>query len=231
MERIKKTIGTIVVFVLFFLALFFLFTYSCNGIRRKSKTDKKATIKQTPFVKVKRWVDINNTTHNEYQVLLIEKQRIQLDSLSKLLKIKDKQLKSFTDLQWNFTLEDKWKIDTIYIDSSFKYTQFQWQDKWIFIKGDIGNTDSFSIKGIDSISISNYWKRKWFLGNKKHYIDISNSNPHISYSNLRSIELVDRKQKSRLSIGPYIGVGYNNLKLNRPTFSIGLSLNYQLIKL
>lgn len=213
-----------------------LFPWNCDNqdIANQSKdvSDKKIDLSQVQI-----WKDKYNNEHYKLERLQVDKSVLQVhaDSLAKLLKIKPKQVQSYTHIKSGVSLDQKLKseikYDTIWEDgfkTVIEYRPFSYNDKWIDIKGDIGKSDSIHIKGTDTLTKVNYWKRKWFLGTKHYYSDFSNSNPYIKIEGLKQVEV--KQTKSRWGIGPSIQM---SARLGTPIEfipTIGLSLQYNLIR-
>lgn len=227
---IRQKIGTVIAVV----AAVFLTIVCFKACSSKEKAKDKALSqydkvldKQIDMDGVKVWKDKYDNEHLRLEKIQIEKVVMEhyADSLASLLKIKPKQVQSVTNIKTQVELREKLVVDTVYIDSTKSYSTFKWSDKWMSIKGDIGKSDSIYISGVDTLTKTDYWKRKWFLGRKHYYTDISNQNPYIKLNGFKAVEL---KQKStpRLGIGPY--VGYDVLS-KKP--SVGISISYHLIRL
>lgn len=234
MQIIKKRVG-LTVSILGLLIIVLILLNTCNRIKTKVIVDQaitqsdKVERKQIDLQDVKIWKDKYNNEHLKLEVIKVQKIVMEhyADSLARLLKIKPKQIQSVANVKSSVELKEKLVVDTVYVDSTKSYSTFKWSDKWISIKGDIGNTDSISIVGIDTLTKIDYWKRNWILGKKRYYTDISNQNPHIKLTGFKSVEVIGKKEK-RLGIGPYIGLQFNGTTISP---SLGVALSYQLIKL
>lgn len=238
----RRKIGTIIAIVaivfLTFVCLKAYFDIKKNMANGKTVFQYDKVIeKQIDMEGVKVWMDKYNNEHLALESIKVKDVVMQLyaDSLAHLLNITAKQVQAISNIKTSMEFKNKLKVDTVYIDSTHQYQTFVWNDKWISIKGDIGNTDSILITGTDTLTKVDYWKRKWLLGAKHYYVDISNENPYIKLTGLKSVE-IQSKKKTRLGIGPYIGIGYNIngtnvIDFKKPQVSFGIGINYQLIKL
>lgn len=202
-------------------------------LEEKEKTDQK----KIDLSGTKEWKDKYDQTH-----LTLEKERLSkevfkksADSMAKLLKIKDNQIKQITHIKTQLEIQKQLnthiKVDSIIKDGEhayITYTEFNYKDKWIDIRGDVGRNDSIYIKGSDTLVRVDYVKRNWLLGKKRHYVDFTNKNPYIKIEGLKEIELKQNKEK--WSIGPFFGLGivYGQKIELKPT--IGVSLQYNIIK-
>lgn len=63
---------------------------------------------------------------------------------------------------------------------------------------------------------------------KKNNIYISSSNPYIKYNEISGFQVPKQKRK-RWSLGPSVNFGYDPIN-NKPSFSIGASVNYGIIQ-
>jgi len=198
----------------------------------KDVSDKKIDLSQVQI-----WKDKYNNEHFKSERLQVDKAVLQVhsDSLAKLLKIKSKQIQSYSFIKSGISIDKplttQTLTDTIYIDNTkqvVEYKTFAYNDKWIDIKGEVGRNDQIHISGSDTLTRVDYWKRKWALGKKHYYSDFSNKNPYIKIQGLKLVEsIVDKK---RFSIGPYVGVGYQFDDLSTPKIQFGLSVQYGLIQ-
>lgn len=191
--------------------------------------------KKLDLTSINEWKDKYNNTHKELSRIKVEKAVLQVyaDSIAHILGIKSKQIEEITGVATDINVDKPLvvirKVDTVYRDSIVyvAYDEFNYKDKWIDIKGDIGKTNSVQVSAKDTLTKVDYWKRNWFLGKKTYYSDFSNKNPYVDISGLKQVEL-DIKDK-RWSIGPYIGVGYD-VNESRPELNVGIGIQYGLIQ-
>jgi hypothetical protein len=191
--------------------------------------------------KIKTWVDKYGQEHNQVQNVLLQKEAVKkdLDSVTKLLNIKAKQVTSITRSKFQIEVHEKPTTDSVVEivpcpegDSISIVTEryFTWSDAWMSVSGRLGNSiDSVHVIGIDTLSIVNYWKRKWLLGPKHYYVDINNSNDHIKLTEYKGVQF--REKEKKWSVGPYVGVGVP-LSFKDPQFkiNIGISVQYSLFR-
>lgn len=95
---------------------------------------------------------------------LTDSSQIVIDSIKNLLRIKDKQLLSYTSII--ATLEDSLMVATNHGDSLYTF-----QDGLASMSFNLPN-EQFSFSYTAKIDYAEYWKRKWFLAPKKQYLDI-----------------------------------------------------------
>lgn len=197
---------------------------------------------------VKRWKDSYNQEHQVVRELTINKQAAELvlDSLSQLLKIKSKQIKSTSSTVINLQAGGRPIITPLQKDSNYNIkigditfsslpvTRLNWTDPkgYVQIGGVLftpNNQDTLWVKGTDTLNITRYWKRKWFLGPKQHYIDVSNSNPYISTNSYKGVQI--KESRKNWSVGPFMGIGYGErIEINKPSIVIGVGVQYSLFK-
>lgn len=232
------------------LILLFLSIRSCSNQRReKSSFEKLLNLTKDSLNKdVKFWKDKSNQEHATVERVKLEKEAMQYyaDSLAKVLKIKSKQVEEITTVKSKLKYSGKLSKDTVYRDSLvyIKDTSGNVVDSsitkiatrinfskidspWIKIKGSVGDRDSIEVSGIDTLVKVDYWKRKWLLGQKRYYSDITNKNPYIHIEGYRVVEL--RQARSPiLTIGPSIQLGYpiNNINWRKSQLQIGISIQY-----
>lgn len=95
---------------------------------------------------------------------LTDSSKIIIDSIKTLLKIKDRQLISYTSLI--ATLRDSLLVATNHGDSLWTY-----QDGLASMSFNLPR-EQFSFQYHAKIDYAEYWKRKWFLAPKRQYLDI-----------------------------------------------------------
>lgn len=198
MKNIIPYFLLICVLVLYAKELFF--KYKSERIREKPKTEITIEAEE-----VARQVDSQGAEHVIYKeaepiIKLIELQvedKAKVDSLLKLANIKDKQLRELqttvaTISEQNIELRKTVKgIDTIY----------EYHDKYLDLSFNRKSDDlvlgSFGYNLI--LNDLQYWKRDWFLGKKKGYIEVWSPD-------------------SRVRIN---GMGRVAIKQKTPTFNVG----------
>lgn len=139
--------------------------------------------------------------HAVAERILVEKYALQneLKWLSKELGIKPKQIKGTTKIVN--------EIDTFFSIDSF------YSDRYITI---VKTDSTVKLKLTDTLQVTDYWKRKWFLGSRKYYVDIKNSNPYVKTTSILAREI--KVKKPTILIGP--SINYNG------NLSVGFSILY-----
>ncbi|WP_437918598.1 hypothetical protein [Sphingobacterium sp. LRF_L2] len=112
--------------------------------------------------------------------------RNEVDSVKKLLKLKDKQLISYTSI--NTTIRDTVLIPILVGDTSYRYT-----DKYASIEHVLSKDSSkpgyFNFSYNADVNYAEYWKKKNFLSKKKHYIDFWISDPRATINGIKRVKI------------------------------------------
>lgn len=217
-----------------FIAVYFYFT--CNK--------KKDTIViDAPQSDVKYWKDKNDELHATVEAVKLEKKQLkhEVDSITNLIKIKQRQITGFSKtsneivvsvqphITDTFFVQKECKGDSVKVAEGYS---FAWKDEWMDISGKIGTgNDSIYIAGTDTISKTEYWKRSWFLGAKKNYIDIHNSNKHIKTKGYSGVQFIGRNKPYSVGIGVQVGYPVNQpIDFKKPTVSVGIAIQKTLFR-
>lgn len=198
---------------------------------------------------IKRWIDKYNNEHAiVLKMVAVNNTKSEyVDSLAVLLSIANKQIQSISVIKSKNQIDESLRTGIDYTDVKIKDTvikavnkiHFNWSDDWTEVSGVVGvesKGDSIHITSIDTLTGIDYWKRKKILGlrigSKVGYVDYSNANPHVKIVGGKKLDLHPPKQN--YSIGLSAGLGYNpfnaDFNINKPRFSIGLSISRNLIK-
>lgn len=148
-----------------------------------------------------------------------------IDSVTRVLNIKEKQLQQFITASTRTEGSVRIQVDTFYTDTTTLY-RFNYSDQWLYLDGAMDGGLFVNYKFTDSIIITQFWKRRWFLGRKQYYVDGYSLNPNTRFTGLSSVK-VGSKAPGRIGIGPYIGYGWNGAAW---TPSAGVSLHYSMIR-
>lgn len=229
----KNTIISIAVFTLLFI----------GAIAIKSCLDKQTTVKQVKSLvtgkidTVTQWVDADSQKHTKNEVYVVSLEAAlaakdgRIQQLKDKLHLRDNQIKDMIEVMSS----SSGTISTpvfVYIDSTrhdsagnpLRVQQFNYADEWIQEAGEISN----GIADIDytvkvPIELTTYWRRKWFLGKKKYYIDGTSKNPNVTINGLHEV-MIRQRIPGRFGIGPYIGVDGGG------KFSAGVALTWSLLR-
>ncbi len=186
--------------------------------------------------------DENGKLHGQVQTLTGDKDAYtalyqhNFDSLAKVLGVKSKNIISYnqTGMKDSSHFSTN-RIDTvpIYVKGkdgridTVKAYDISYNDQWMWFKGKLNNGNfSADYKITDSLTYVGYFKRTGFLGlgKKINYLDVSATNPNVSFTSMKNIVLTNEKP-NRISIGPYIGYDVFNRRI-----SAGVSIQYALIR-
>lgn len=246
---VKEAIGYIlgnkwvIILLLVLLAMFSFSTYFNNRLLKKDALAQAALYtdmqKKLTFYK-----DANDNYHARNARFEFDKKSYidahenEMDSMAKLLKIKTKQIDYFTKIASSNSGSVNTPLDTnkriVFIPGenrydTVEYYKFNYLDKWLTLDGIIDSgkiTANYTMK--DSLLIVGFTRREGFLnlGKKRAYIDVSSSNPNVTFSNLEHIELKDVKFK-KFSLGVGVYYGFNGQKF-QPV--IGLGVQYKIFE-
>lgn len=200
---------------------------------------------------MKTYVDENGKLHAQVETADVDKKIYdqinsrQIDSLSRLLKSKPKDINGITSVttqdngRFRVPLDSNHYVvsyvagrDTVH-DTIATY-EFDYEDRWLRFTGTISDdslTGTYSIT--DSLTIVSLQKRSKLgkldflhLGPMKTFVDVTSTNPNTRYLNMRDVELKEVK-KLNWSVGPYLGYGWNGTAW---TPSVGISVQYSLFR-
>lgn len=107
--------------------------------------------------------------------------RREMDSITRLLDIKNKQLKEY--VSYNATLKDSLLRATHQTDTSYVY-----EDKYAKIEFNVPNK-YFNFSYDARVNYATYYKRDWFLGPKKHYVDLWVSDPRATINGVKRLKI------------------------------------------
>jgi hypothetical protein len=175
-----------------------------------------------------------------------------IDSVTKLLGIKTKQLESIQQVRTETNQKVNVKVVPIYVDTCYTkggdtiiYSgadSLKYDDAWTVIRGMVQRgsaTAPLHIQMLDTLSIVDYWTRDKILGLKigkaRGYVDYTNKNPYNKVTGAKKWEV--RPPKYKWGLGLAIGVGYpisgtplKYIRLTVPEVSVGLFLQRTLIR-
>lgn len=146
----------------------------------------------------------------------------QLDVATQRVQIQRRQIeglqKVVVDLKGKFTSE-------IIRDSTG--THIKYKDSTISaIATVVGDSVDVEYSVTAPIFLTQYWKRKWLLSKKTHYVDGYSTNPNVHITNLQSIR-INSVEPGRFGVGPYLGIGYDGVSF-KP--SLGICISYSLFR-
>lgn len=202
---------------------------TCNKPVHPEPSAKVEKTKKEPPVKYK---DKGGTTHTEKKVAVADVKTIKasyqkiIDSLTDVIKIKDKQLKDVVAVGTKTTGTFKPVIDTIYIDSIPTVTA-SFSDNYLSIFGVVNEDSTWTYSYHDSLMLTTYWKKSGFLKLKKTLmLDAFSMNPNTTIEGLSAIKISEAKPK-KWAIGFNVSYGYDGVKW-KPV--VGVGINYNIIR-
>lgn len=240
----KISLNRILLIIIFILVIILL--GSIRSCQRKesniSSLQNTISILDSSYQKsVKIWKDKEKNTHYTIKQLELDKESLKLytKGLERKLGVKTKNLHTATTFSTTTKIEKELIVeilrDTIYRDSSHTDTlqqyNFSFQDQWADIKGCVGDSvnckDSISIHLVDSYEVVEYRKKHLFKQDE-YFIDISNKNPYIQLSSLKSLKLKQTSKKIALGVSFGVGYGTQNIisKSPYPQLQVGISFMY-----
>lgn len=233
-KKLQEKKSPLIKWSLLILGLFFLLSWISTCNKRNQALKDLAAAKQ----EVKYWKDESGNAHATIKKVMYEKEQMksEVDSIAKVLKIKPKKIIQYvqatakidTIIKPEYTtvvIKDTIKIgDTTRVDSTIGYKLDYRDSVFLSIKGVVPSKEGLQVKAQATLSVTDYWKRKWFLGKKKYYFDIGTDNPYITFTNAKSLTL---RPPPKLRIRPGIGVGINYNQTTHklsPGFQFGIYL-------
>lgn len=171
------------------------------------------------------WYDKDSLQHITIRTTQLEKESLEnyVKDLAKKLSIKPKQIESRDGVTISTAISGQLVRDTIRTtDSFYKDYKFSYSDEWVELS--VTQKDSmlyeFFLKTSDTLTTTSYWKRRWFLGEKRWYTDVFNTNPYNELQSIVSLRTTPKKNVKVL-LAPYVGVGWNGKELV-PNIGIGI---------
>lgn len=140
-----------------------------------------------------------------------------VDTVARALNIAKKQLQEITQIA-NTTQADKLKALKKY-DSLQRITYF-YKDKYLqlayrpALPGDTIDNGQFDFKYNDSLNVVQYWKKKWFMGAKKSYIDIFSNDPRTTINGVKRLVVQQEEPSFGLRIQAVGVYGFDAKKIN-----------------
>lgn len=228
----------ILIFALIALAMWFMI----NPITRKQpknlKVDAQVKVLVDKEVKrVNKTIDEKGFEHaviSEVEntigdiTMVSESLRREIDSVTRLLNIKDRQLRHL--LVYNTTLKDSLLTATKVGDTMV------YSDKWTrleYISDSLGNAGHFNFQYDAQVNYSEYWRMENIFKAKQHYIDFWISDPRVRINGVERIKIATQQRSDVFELnaitlydrGLYMGF---DSRLNIGRFSIGGAYVYSL---
>lgn len=119
-----------------------------------------------------------------------------LDSTLVLLGIKEKQIKEWK--QYSTSLEGK-LLAAIKNDTSYTYSDKYANIEFVRPKDTLG-TGHFNFKYDAEINYAEYYKRDWFLGKKKHYVDFWIADSRATINGVKRVKFQPKEDRIKLDV-------------------------------
>lgn len=121
-----------------------------------------------------------------------------VDTVAQALGIAKKQLQEAVQIS---TTTEAAKLKAEKKIDSLQRLTYYYRDKYLQLAyrpakpGDTTDNGQFDFKYNDSLNVVQYWKRSWFLGAKKNYIDIFSNDPRTTVNGIKRL-VVEQKEPS-----------------------------------
>lgn len=183
------------------ILVFFVFYKNCKENKLEKSLMSYQEKLDNQIDSIVHYKDIYGKEHAVSEKLYVDRVVLQneIKWLSKELSIKPKQIKGSTKIATQ--IDTFFKFDTVY------------KDPYIQI---VKSHDTIKLKLTDTLQVTDYWKRKWILGQKKYYVDVKNSNPYVKTTSIMAREI--KVKKPTILIGPSV--------LFNGNISVGISILY-----
>ncbi|MNK92971.1 hypothetical protein D3C87_1131130 [compost metagenome] len=129
----------------------------------------------------------------------------QIDSLTKQLNIKEKQLKEW--VQYAVTVRDSFMTAKKENDTSFRASN-KWANFQFVIPANKDKEKYFNYSYNAEINYAKYWQKKTFLSSKKDYIDFWLNDPNATVNGVKRVK-IEAANRSRLEVNA-VGLYHKN---------------------
>ena len=150
--------------------------------------------------------------------------RAEIDSITGVLKIREKDIQGFISAGHQTSGEIKPRIDTVQTPTDTSYL-LQYDDRWLSLSGRVGKVSFLRYQVRDSLIFTTYSKRVG-LFRREVYLDGYSLNPSAQITGITSLR-ISAPAVHRFGAGPYVGYGFDGRQWAP---SAGISVHYSLIK-
>lgn len=196
-------IKNILILVLAAICIYFF----CNPIVKEKQviTKEVRDLANAEVERVNNKIDakgFEHAVHDEVENIfssssqLDDSSKRKLDSTLFLLGIKEKQLKEWK--QYSTSLEARLLYATTN-DSSYTYSDKYANIEFVRPKDTIGS-GHFNLKYNAEINYAEYYKRDWFLGKKKHYVDFWIADSRASINGVKRIKFQPKEDRVKVDV-------------------------------
>ena len=224
----KETIKSILIGILLFTTgLFYVKWKSCPEVMNHTVQLENTSVPVIRYISrdsIKHVIveaDINKITRDETSEVAAKIKPI-IEKLAENLSVAPKQIESSTTISTSTSakeLELQKKVD------SLENITYNYKDKYLdvtFIPNiDTNKNPTFNFAYDADLNVTQYWKKKWFLGAKNSYTDISSNDPRTTIRGVKTFTVIQKQPSLGLRIQA-VG-GYN---LNSSNFFGGPSIRF-----
>lgn len=198
----------LLILVLSIVCVYLFFFRKSETIVEKIPYEVKETV-EVEVGRINRKIDAEGFNHAvisemENQIKgykqLTDSAKIEIDSITKLLGIKQNQLNQY--VSYSATLEDSLLKVTHKTDTSIIY-----KDKYANIEF-IPRYEHFNFSYNANVNYATYSKRDWFLGRKKDYIDFWISDPRATINGVKRLKIEQKENFFKVDVNA--GAYYTN---------------------
>ena len=140
-----------------------------------------------------------------------------VDTVAQALNIAKKQLEAITQVA---TITQAEKLSAQKQIDSLRHLTYYYQDKYLWIAyhpakaDDTTGNGQFDFKYNDLLNIAQYWKKSWFLGAKKSYIDIYSNDVRTTVNGVKRLVVEQQQPAFNLRIQVVANYNFDNPVLN-----------------
>lgn len=152
-----------------------------------------------------------------------------VDTVAQALNIAKNKLQQITQIATTTQAENLQAKRTI---DSLKRLVYSYRDKYVQMTyrpalpgADSADNGQFDFKYNDSLNVVQYWKKKWFLGAKKSYIDIYSNDPRTTVNGVKRLVVEQRSPVFGLRVQ-----GVSSYSFSRKLLNVGPGVQFDIGK-
>lgn len=219
-ETLKKYIHYIIIFLLSVTVIFSVgkCVSDTHYLQNQMEHNVKALSDSVKYYKTK-----TGEVVAQKEILIGDIKLLELTNKELYDKINSMEVKKpQTVVQVNSTI-DMGKKDTVFVGKDSIYN-FDFSNEFRQLSGNIKTYNNLVSLAIEKDIVN----ADYTLALKDGKVFLNSDNPYIKFNEIKGLTIATPKQK-RWGIGPSISFGYDPIN-NKPSFNVGISLSYQLIK-
>jgi chemotaxis signal transduction protein len=149
-----------------------------------------------------------------------------VDTVTAALNIAKKQLQEVTQIASQTKADKLQALKTI---DSLKQVTYYYKDRYLQLAyrpartGDTTDNGQFDFKYNDSLNVVQYWKKDWFLGSKKSYIDIYSNDPRTSINGVKRLVVKQEQPTFGLRVQ-----AVSNYSFSRKVLNVGPGIQFDI---